>query len=172
MEPVFWADKNKALLAEINDTIWKFAETGLLEKQSSEYLISVLERFGFSVEKEAAGMETAFIARYGTEGPEIGFLAEYDALPELSQKVGPVMEREEACPDSGHGCGHNSLAAAILGGALGIRQEIEDGNVKGRVTVFGCPAEELLIGKVKMAAEHLFDSCAILLSCHPNVRDP
>lgn len=168
MESVCWADRNKGLLAEINDTIWKFAETGLLEKKSSEYLISILEGFGFSVEKGAAGMDTAFIARFGTEGPEIGFLAEYDALPELSQKVSPVMEKEETCPDSGHGCGHNSLAAAIIGGALGIRQEIENGNVKGRVTVFGCPAEELLIGKVKMAAEHLFDSCAVLLSCHPN----
>lgn len=168
MNRIFWADRNEALLGEINDTIWKFAETGLMEIRSSKYLISILEQYGFSVERGLAGMDTAFIARYGTEGPEIGFLAEYDALPELSQKVSPVMEQEESCPDSGHGCGHNSLAAAVIGGALGIRQEIEDRKVKGKVTVFGCPAEELLIGKVKMAEQHLFDSCDILLSCHPN----
>ncbi len=37
-------------------------------------------------------MPTAFKATYGTEKPVIGFLAEYDALPELSQEGGCTMK--------------------------------------------------------------------------------
>lgn len=56
----------------------------------------------------------------------------------------------------------------MTGGGLAIAQDIQKGQVKGKVTVFGCPAEELLIGKGRMAEAGLFDECDVLLSCHPN----
>lgn len=71
-------------------------------------------------------------------------------------------------PCAGHGCGHNALAAAVTGGGLAIAQDIQKGQVKGKVTVLGDPAEELLIGKGRMAESGLFDECDVLLSCHPN----
>ena len=163
-----WIESSEATLGKINDTVWQYAETGLEEIRSSQFLAEVLREHGFTVESDIAGMPTAFIARFGTDGPEIGFLAEYDALPELSQKVSATREKEDANPNSGHGCGHNTLAAAILGGAIGLSKDIASGCVKGRVTVFGCPAEELLVGKVKMAEAGVFNSCSILFSCHPN----
>ena len=40
-------------------------------------------------------MKTAFVAEYGSGKPVIGFLAEYDALPGLSQKALPVRAPRE-----------------------------------------------------------------------------
>ncbi len=167
-EGMRWIESGEEVLGKINDTVWQYAETGLEEKRSAQFLIDTLREYGFDVESNIAGMPTAFIARFGSEGPEIGFLAEYDALPELSQKVTAEREIDDSCPNSGHGCGHNTLAAAILGGAIGLSKDIASGHLKGRVTVFGCPAEELLIGKVKMAEAGVFNSCSVLFSCHPN----
>ena len=63
-------------------------------------------------------MPTAFKAVYGSGKPVIGFLAEYDALPELSQEGGCTMRKEAAGdnPD-GHGCGHNLLGAGAMAAA-------------------------------------------------------
>ena len=67
-----------------------FAETALEEYRSSEYLAGLLEKGGFTVERGVADMPTAFVASYGSGHPVIGILAEYDALPGLSQKPGDV----------------------------------------------------------------------------------
>lgn len=74
----------------ISDTIWHHAELGLEEYKSSALLADTLEAAGFKVDRGVAGMPTAFTATWknGTGGPVIGFLAEYDALPMLSQKPG------------------------------------------------------------------------------------
>ena len=112
-EGMQWIESSEEVLGKINDTVWKYAETGLKEKRSSQFLIDILRKYGFDAEMNVAAMQTAFIARFGSEGPEIGFLAEYDALPELSQKVAAEKEIEDSCPSSGHGCGHNTLAADI-----------------------------------------------------------
>lgn len=162
-----WIDENNSIISAANDSIWNYAETGLMEYQSAEYLKRVLKEHGFSVEAPVASMDTAFAAVWGSGEPTIGFLGEYDALPGLSQKVS--AEKEPLSPGKpGHGCGHNTYAAAILGGALGLRYELEYQKQKGTVVFFGCPAEELLIGKVKMAKAGVFHRCDVLLSCHPN----
>lgn len=167
-EGMIWIKANEKFLGEISDTIWGYAETGLKEYRSSAYLEDIFEKAGFTVRRGVAGMETAFVAEYGCGHPHIGLLAEYDALPGLSQAVSHEQKIYEKVPCAGHGCGHNALAAAVTGGGLAIAQDIQKGQVKGKVTVFGCPAEELLIGKGRMAEAGLFDECDVLLSCHPN----
>lgn len=162
-----WIWENERLLADANDTIWRYAETGLKEHRSSGYIKKILKEHGFHIVESVAGMDTAFTASWGMGKPAVGFLAEYDALPGLSQKVLPQKE-PLASGDPGHGCGHNTLAAAILGGALGLKWELEQRGLSGTVLLFGCPAEELLTGKVRMAKERVFDGCDVLLSCHPN----
>jgi aminobenzoyl-glutamate utilization protein B len=82
-----WVNENQNLLIEISDKLWRYAETALKEYKSSQLLIETLEKAGFMVKKGVAGMPTAFIATYGEGKPIIGILAEYDALPGLSQKV-------------------------------------------------------------------------------------
>ena len=71
---------------QISDAIWSYAELGLQEHKSSALLTETLEEAGFTVEKGLAGMPTCFVASYGSGKPVVGILAEYDALPMLSQK--------------------------------------------------------------------------------------
>ena len=114
-----WLETNFELLDSVSKAIHSFAEPGYQEYKSSTLLISILEENGFRVEKGVAGIPTAFVATYGEGKPIIGILAEYDALPGLSQAAVPYRQPvvEEGY---GHGCGHNllgtgSLAAGIPG---------------------------------------------------------
>ena len=47
---------------ETNRTIWGYAEPSLAEYRSAEYLATLLERHGFTVERGVAGMPTALSA--------------------------------------------------------------------------------------------------------------
>ncbi len=73
---------------EISETLWRWAELGLQEFKSAALLVETLEKEGFHVDTGLAGMPTCFVASYGTGRPVIGILAEFDALPTLSQKAG------------------------------------------------------------------------------------
>ena len=57
----------------------------------------LLEKEGFTVERGIGGLETAFVGTYGSGKPVIGILAEYDALPNMSQKAGET----KPCPIEG-----------------------------------------------------------------------
>src|SRR5215212_8488275 len=72
-------------LAAMNQDLWGFAELGLEERRSAARLTGALEKAGFRVKRGVSGMPTAFVAEYGSGRPVIGLLAEYDALPDLSQ---------------------------------------------------------------------------------------
>ncbi len=65
--------------------IWSYAELGFLENKSAARLQDVLKGENFKMETGIAGMPTAFLATYGSGEPVIGILAEFDALPGLSQ---------------------------------------------------------------------------------------
>jgi len=113
-------EQETTLLTETSDAIWEFAETALLEFKSSKLLADILEKKGFSVKREVADLPTAFIASYGSGKPVIGILAEYDALPGLSQDNTP-FQKALVEGGSGHGCGHNLFGAGSLGAALAIQ---------------------------------------------------
>lgn len=81
-------ERNRAEWIAVSDQIWELAELRFEETQSAELLSEVFVRHGFVVERGVAGLPTAFTATAGSGGPVIGFLGEYDALPELSQKAG------------------------------------------------------------------------------------
>ena len=134
------ADK-KDLIVEVSDKIFDYAETGFHEFKTAKLYEDVLKKEGFQVEMGVGGMPTAFKATYGTEKPVIGFLAEYDALPELSQEGGCTMRKkaEGENPD-GHGCGHNLLGAGAMAAALAVKAYLEEHPEAGSVVLFGCPS--------------------------------
>lgn len=163
---VNWIEGNKGRLSEVSDHIWAWAEVGLQEHRSVRLLEEELARAGFRVTSGVAGMPTAFTATWGGGGPVIGFLAEYDALPHLSQKASP--ERRPPKDDApGHGCGHNLLGVGVLGAALGLKEEMVRDNLPGTIIFYGCPAEETLVGKVFMARDGLYDGLDAALTWHP-----
>lgn len=133
------------LLIDISNSIWEFAEIALLEHKSADLLGETLEKEGFQVKRSVAGMPTALVASFGSGNPIIGILAEYDALPGLSQENLPY-KKALIEGEAGHGCGHNLFAGGSLGAALAVKEVIEKNNLKGTIRLYGCPAEEDVAG--------------------------
>ena len=160
--------RKQDLVVEVSDRIFDFAETGFHEFETAKLYQQVLEKEGFAVEMGIAGMPTAFKATYGNGKPVVGFLAEYDALPELSQ-VGGCTERKPVCGENpdGHGCGHNMLGAASLSAALGLKRYLEETKKSGTVVYFGCPGEEGGSGKAFMAKDGAFSGLDAAITWHP-----
>jgi len=160
-----WIDANASTLNRVNRNIWGWAETGLEEHKSSKELQDLLRANGFTVESGVADMPTAFVASFGSGRPVIGILAEFDALPGLSQDA--TAERK-ARPEvmAGHGCGHSVFGTASSAAAIGVKQAIASGAVKGTVKLFGTPAEETGIGKTYMLREGFFKDVDTILSWH------
>ena len=160
-----YLDANFKTYDRIQKAIHSFAEVGYKEYKSSALLISHLEENGFKVEKGVAGIPTAFVATFGSGSPVIGVLAEYDALPGLSQDtVGykkPIVEG-----GNGHGCGHNMLGTGAVCGAVAISKWLAEGH-EGTVKLFGCPAEEGGGGKNYMVRDGVFDGVDMVFNWHP-----
>lgn len=132
-------------------TIHANPELGYEEYKAVELLSRTLKEEDFYIESKVAGLDTAFIATYeGTsDGPTIGLLAEYDALPEL-----------------GHACGHNLIGTASVGAAIAIKNFFGR-DLPGTIKVIGTPAEEGLGGKVIMCDHGVFDDLDVAMMCHP-----
>ena len=160
-------DHKNEMLIGVSDKIWEYAEIALMEHKSSKLLEQILVSEGFVVDKDVAGLPTAFVATYGSGTPIIGILAEYDALPGLSQDSKP-FKRVLVEGDAGHGCGHNLFGAGSLGAAIGLKEVMEKHSLKGTLRLYGCPAEEDVGGKLYMARDGLFDDLDVCLAWHPS----
>ncbi|MFD1689418.1 amidohydrolase [Halolamina salifodinae] len=163
--------------------LWEHPELGLHEERSSGRLRETLAEAGFEIERGVGGMPTAFVARYGAgDGPTIGILGEFDALPGLSQAVSTEREPIEAGAP-GHGCGHNLFGTAGVGAAIAVARALDRGDVDerrssgsqtqsdeatGEVRFYGCPAEETLVGKTFMARDGVFDDLDAAVTWHPS----
>lgn len=145
------ADELKRLeprLLEISHGIHAHPEMSFSEHFAVGLLTGELEREGFQVQRGVAGLETAFVASYGSGKPAVAFLAEYDALPKL-----------------GHACGHNLISTWALGAGIALRRAWAD--APGMVQVIGTPAEEGGGGKVIMAEAGVFDGLDAAIMMHP-----
>ncbi|MBQ9462654.1 MAG: amidohydrolase [Bacteroidales bacterium] len=164
-----YLDTHFHLYDSLQKRIWNYAETGYTEFRSAEQWASFLESQGFSVERGVAGIPTAFVATFGSGSPVIGVLAEYDALPGMSQDTVPYRKPllEGA---NGHGCGHNLLGTGSVAGAVAISKWLSEGHA-GTVKLFGCPAEEGGGGKAYMMREKVFDGTDAMLDWHPDTRN-
>ncbi len=162
-----WIKTNKKKLIDISDAIWKHAEIGFKEHESSKLLMKNLEEAGFNVDNGVASLPTAFVASYGSGKPVIAVLGEYDSLPGLNQAIDPTKKPlKEGAP--GHGCGHNLLCTAGLGGVLAVKEAIDAGEVKGTIRYYGCPAEEIFASKAYMVNPGgLFEDVDISIAWHP-----
>jgi amidohydrolase len=142
----------EAELQEISHWMYHNPEIAFEEHNTSARLVEFLRNHGFAVEYPAFGLDTAFAARAGTEGPEVVICAEYDALPEV-----------------GHACGHNIIATAALGAGAAL---VEAAAQLGfRVRVQGTPAEESYGGKVDLINAGAFEGAALSMMIHPSPAD-
>lgn len=152
--------------SQIAQNIWSFAEVGYKEQKSSQILQETLKKAGFTVQPGVAGIPTAFIATYGSGGPVIGILGEYDALPGLSQDTIPT--KRSLGSNAGHACGHHLFGTGSVAAAIAVKDWLKETGKKGTIQFFGCPAEEGGSGKVYMVREGLFNQVDVVLHWHPN----
>lgn len=159
-------DKHKEKYEKLALTIWEYAELGYLETESSNLLQQTLSESDFKITSGIAGIPTAFVAEYSNGGPVIGILAEFDALPGLSQNNTPY--RESLGAEAGHACGHHLFGAGSVQAAIAIRYWLERTNTKGTIRLYGTPAEEGGSGKVYIARDGYFDDVDVVLHWHPD----
>jgi aminobenzoyl-glutamate utilization protein B len=160
------AEHHAALAREI----WELAEPGYQEEKSSALLQAELAGAGFEVEAGVGGMPTAFVASSGGGSPTVGILAEFDALPGLSQKA--VPERSPLVSGGmGHACGHHLFGTGSVAAALAVREWMGEAGVAGTLRVYGTPAEEGGAGKVYMTRAGLFRDVDVVLHWHPRDRN-
>ena len=161
-------DAREEALAALSKEIWGYAELGLKEVQSSKAIAAYLEKEGFKVQLGVGSIPTAICAEYGSGHPVIAYLGEYDALPQLDQKVAAHKEwQHPERPESpGHGCGHNNLGVGAVGAAIFLKEATASGAAKGTVRFYGCPAEETLVGKVFMVRDGAFKDVDCAMTWH------
>lgn len=137
---------------------------------SAAYLEELLEKEGFTVERGIGGMKTAFVGTCGSGKPVIGILAEYDALPNMSQKAGETKPCPIEGKKYGHACGHSALAAGTVGAAIIAKEYLKETGKTGTVKIFGCPAEETGFGKSFMVKRGCFEGLDMCFTWHPMDR--
>jgi aminobenzoyl-glutamate utilization protein B len=152
---------------KIAQAIWGYAELGYQENKSSEQLQELLKREGFSVQSGVAKMPTAFIATFGSGKPVIGILAEFDALPGLSQDSVP-FKKPLVEGKGGHACGHNLFGTASSAAAVTLKEWLSKNKKAGTIKLFGTPAEEGGGAKVYMVRDGLFSDVDAVLHWHPS----
>ena len=166
---VIWdfVSKNQKRFQELADKVWSTPETCYSEQNSMSAHVDELKYHGFSVTKGIANIPTAVVGEYGTDGPIIAFLGEYDALAGLSQKADVFHQDPIKKGANGHGCGHNLLGSASMQAAVALKEWLKDSNLPGVVRYYGCPAEEGGAAKTFMVRDKIFKDVDVAITWHP-----
>ena len=166
---VIWdfVSRNQKRFQELADKVWSTPETCYSEQNSMSAHVDELRYHGFSVTKGIANIPTAVVGEYGTDGPIIAFLGEYDALAGLSQKADVFHQDPVKKGENGHGCGHNLLGSASMQAAVALKEWLKDSNLPGVVRYYGCPAEEGGAAKTFMVRDKIFKDVDAAITWHP-----
>ena len=166
---VIWdfVSRNQKRFQALADKVWSTPETCYSEQNSMSAHVNELEYHGFSVTKGIADIPTAVVGEYGTDGPIIAFLGEYDALAGLSQKADVFHQDPITKGENGHGCGHNLLGSASMQAAVALRDWLKESNLPGVVRYYGCPAEEGGAAKTFMVRDKIFEDVDAAITWHP-----
>ena len=158
-------EQEKDTLIGLAQKMWDKPEVAYNEVNACAWTAEVLKQYGFEVETGYADLPTCVVGKWGSGHPVIGFLGELDALPGMSQKVSTVKDPVEVGAP-GQGCGHNLLDVACLAAAVGMKAEMEEKKLPGTIVFYGCPAEEVLTGKVFMARNGAFNGLDCAFAWH------
>jgi amidohydrolase len=143
-------------ILDLSHRIHATPEPAFEERRAAGWVAEAIRRHGYAVDHPVGSLETAvrgtITGGRGGDGPRIGILAEYDALPGL-----------------GHGCGHNTMAASGVGAAVALAALREE--FAGEIVFLGTPAEERGSGKATMIEDGLFERLDAALLYHPCDRN-
>ena len=150
---------------------WNDPELPMMENNSSKRLSNWLKRNNFLIKNGIYKIPTAFKATYKTSNnvPNICILAEYDALPGLANESVPKKKPTDQI--SGHGCGHNHIGPTNIAAAIIASKVSKKLNIPANITVLGCPAEEILWGKIALFNAGAFSNIDCILTSHGDYQN-
>lgn len=161
-EAVAAVDARKDQAQQINDMLFSFSELGFQEVETYTYLTTLLEKEGFTIQKNISGMPTAWIATWGSGKPVIAIGSDVDCIPKASQKPGVAYKDPIVDGAPGHGEGHNSGQALNIVAALSVKKLMERDKIPGTLMLWPGVAEELVGAKAFYIRDGYFkdvDAC-------------
>ncbi|WP_326525286.1 amidohydrolase [Sphingomonas sp.] len=152
----------------VNDTLFSFAELGFQEVETARYLTALLEKEGFSVERNVAGLPTGWTARWtnGSGGPVIALGSDIDGIPKASQTPGIPWRQPMVEGGPGHGEGHNSGLGLQIVAALAVKDWMVRTKTPGTLVIWPGVAEEQLGGKAYFVREGVFKDVDAAIFTH------
>ncbi|KAJ5803142.1 uncharacterized protein N7503_005592 [Penicillium pulvis] len=137
-------------IQEVVQHLFTHPELAFEEYIAHDTICDFFEDLGFTVKRQAYGVQTAFEVLTGEGGRLVSINAEYDALPLV-----------------GHACGHHLIACAGMSAFLSLHFALKKANVKGRVQLLGTPAEESGGGKAALLKGGAYEGVDAALMTHP-----
>ena len=179
-QPKVGADREAAIKADLSgqidgmkkqaqvmvDTVFSFGELGFQEFETSKYLTGILEKEGFKIERNLAGIPTAFMATWGQGKPVIALGSDIDDIPQASQKPGVAWHEPMIEGAPGHGEGHNSGMPLNILAALAVKKVMEREHIPGTLKLWPGVAEEELGTKAFYVRAGAFKDVDVVLFCH------
>ena len=175
-------EKNRNIMLEALDYIWKNPETGFREVKTSKYLEKAFETLGYELKKPDGIPGFTTLIDTGKEGPCILVLGELDSVicfehPECDKTTGAV-----------HSCGHCAQTSALLGIAAALKEPGVLDGLSGKIMLCAVPAEELVEieyrkslikegrigfmgGKAEFLSRGMFDGVDMAMMIHTTSAD-
>ena len=159
-------DNMAVFTQQMIDQVFSFAELGFQEFETTKYLTDILEKNGFTIEEDLAGIPTAWMASWGSGKPVIALGSDIDCIPQASQKPGVAYHEPMIEGAPGHGEGHNSGMPLNITAALAVKKIMEREHLPGTLRLWPGVAEELLGTKAYYVRAGVFKDVDVVLFAH------
>ena len=159
-------DAKAKLIQVMVDQVFSYGELGFQEFETSKYLTGLLEENGFKVERNVAGIPTAFVARWGSGKPVISLGSDIDDIPQASNKPGVGYKDPMIAGAPGHGEGHNSGMPLNIAAAIVVKKIMERDKIPGTLVLWPGVAEEQMAGKAFLVRAGVFKDVDVTLFTH------
>lgn len=127
---------------EIFHHLHRFPELSEEEKETADYICSVLSNHQIPFRRDIAGHGITAVVS-GSETKCIGIRADIDALPVAEDSGLPYASER---PGVMHACGHDMHTAILLGTGIVLKEMADAGELPGSVKLIFQPAEETIGG--------------------------
>ena len=154
------------LVQEIIDQIYSYGELGMQEFETSKYLTGLLEKNGFTIQRNVAGMPTGWVARWGSGKPVISLGSDIDGIPQSNQTPATAYRSWQVQGAPGHGEGHNSGQAVNIAAALAVKEIMMRDKMPGTLVIWPGVAEEAVAGKAHFVRAGVFKDVDVTLFTH------
>lgn len=165
-------DKIAEILYDISDAIWDASQLDDWEIKSARLQLNLLENLGFlGVQIGHGNIPNAFSARWGSGKPVIGFLGEFDVLPNVDPQTknkirAPLSENVNNCAG-----GQNLLGTGAIAAAYAVKEYLKTTKKSGTVIYYSCPVVQNGFSVDLMTKSGVFDELDIALSWYPGSRN-